>query len=83
MFSSNAKSISKQEARTKEQLLNRASETITSSINILILTFDASTDNVQRIRYFYYVIQKMVITQDRSKTILCRNSGNLFGSLDI
>lgn len=50
MFSSNAKSISKQEARTKEQLLNRASETITSSINILILTFDASTDNVQRIR---------------------------------
>ena len=48
-----------------------------------MLAFDASTDNMQRICYFYHVIQKVVITQDRTKTILCRSSGNLFVSLNV
>ena len=48
-----------------------------------VLNFDASTDNMQRICYFYHVIQKVVITQDRTETILCRSSGNLFVSLNI
>lgn len=96
MFSSNAKCISKQKARKKYKLLNRVQGChwnyeleYSYSNHFCFFLFDkifhsfASTDNVQRIRYFYHVIQKVVSAQDRSRTILCRNSGNFFGSFDI